>query len=72
VNVAFFIFNRPDTTARVFEAIAAAQPQRLLVVADGARLDRPGEANLVAQTRAIIDQVDWPCLVDKNFATENL
>ena len=72
MNVAFFIFNRPDTTARVFETIAAAQPQRLLVVADGARLDKPDEANLVAQTRAIIDQVDWPCLVDTNFATENL
>ena len=72
VNVAFFIFNRPDTTQRVFEAIAAAQPERLLVVADGARADRQGEADLVAQTRAIIDQVNWPCVVDTNFATENL
>ena len=72
VNVAFFIFNRPDTTLRVFQAIAAAQPERLLVVADGARPDKRGEAELVAQTRAIIDRVDWPCLVDTNFATENL
>ena len=72
MNVAFFIFNRPDTTLRVFEAIAAAQPERLLVVADGARADRPDEANLVAQTRAIIDLVNWPCVVDTNFAIENL
>ena len=53
---------------RVFKAIAAAQPERLLVIADGARPDRPGEADLVAQTRAIIDLVDWPCVVDTNFA----
>ena len=72
MNVAFFIFNRPETTQRVFKAIAAAQPERLLVVADGARPDRPDEASLVARTRAIIDQVDWPCVVDMNFAVENL
>ena len=72
MNVAFFIFNRPDTTLRVFKAIAVAQPERLLVVADGARPDKPGEADLVAQTRAIIDLVDWPCVVDTNFAVENL
>jgi hypothetical protein len=33
--VAFIIFNRPDTTAQVFEAIRQAEPPKLLVVADG-------------------------------------
>jgi hypothetical protein len=28
--VAFLIFNRPETTARVFEAIQAARPPKLL------------------------------------------
>lgn len=37
--VAFLIFNRPDTTARVFEAIRQAKPPKLLVVADGPRPD---------------------------------
>ncbi|MFM6097505.1 MAG: glycosyltransferase family 2 protein, partial [Dolichospermum sp.] len=39
--VAFIIFNRPDTTKRVFEAIRQAKPPKLLVIADGPRADRP-------------------------------
>jgi hypothetical protein len=70
--VAFLIFNRPDTTRQVFAAIRAARPERLLVVADGPRPDRPGEAEKCAETRAIVDQVDWPCVVERNFAAENL
>jgi hypothetical protein len=70
--VAFLIFNRPETTRRIFAAIRAARPPRLLVVADGPRADRPGEAARCAETRAIIDGVDWPCVVERNFAPENL
>ena len=70
--VAFIIFNRPDTTARVFAEIAKAKPPKLLVVADGARPSREGEAEQVAQTRAIIEGVDWPCEVLTNFSDTNL
>jgi hypothetical protein len=70
--VIFLIFNRPDDTARVFEAIRQARPTILLVAADGARPDRPGEAEQCAATRAIIDQVDWPCQVLTNFADSNM
>jgi hypothetical protein len=70
--IAFFIFNRPDTTARVFEAIRQAQPSKLLVVADGPRSTRPGEAEKCAATRAIIDQVDWECEVLTNYSDVNL
>ena len=70
--VALFIFNRPQTTAQVFAAIRQAQPTQLLVVADGARADRPTDVELCAATRAIIEQVDWPCQVQTNYADTNL
>lgn len=70
--VAFIIFNRPDVTRLVFEAIRAVQPKTLLVVADGPRKNRLGEAALCAETRAIIKDVDWPCDVRTNFSKENL
>ena len=70
--VAFLIFNRPDTTERVFAEIARAKPPKLLVVADGPRAARTGEAELCARTRAIIDRVDWDCEVLTNFAETNL
>ena len=43
VPVAFIIFNRPDTTAMVFEEIRKAKPSKLYVIADGPRPDREGE-----------------------------
>lgn len=70
--VAFIIFNRPDTTAKVFNEIAKARPSKLLVVADGPRANRVGEAERVAATRAIIEKVDWPCEVLCNFSDINL
>lgn len=70
--VALLIFNRPDTTARVFSEIAKAKPPKLLVVADGPRHHKSGEAALCAQTRAIVKQVDWTCEVLTNFADANM
>ena len=66
--VAFLIFNRPDTTERVFAEIARARPPKLLVVGDGPRANREGEAAQVTATRAIIERVDWPCEVLTNFS----
>ena len=70
--VAFIIFRRPDTTAKAFEAIRQAKPPKLLVIADGPRLDRPDEAEKCADARAIIDRVDWDCEVIKNYSPNNL
>ncbi|MDB9395286.1 hemolytic protein HlpA [Microcystis aeruginosa] len=70
--VAFLIFNRPDTTARVFEAIRQAKPPKLLVVADGPRADRPDDLEKCKAARAIIEGVDWDCEVLKNYSDVNL
>ena len=70
--VAFVIFNRPDTTARVFAEIAKAKPPKLLVVADGPRNGRVGEAAKCMETRAIIDRVNWDCEVLTNYSDTNL
>lgn len=70
--VAFLIFNRPDTTEQVFEEIRLVKPPKLLVVADGPRPDRLGEAKKCAAARAVIDRVDWPCEVLTNYSDVNL
>ncbi len=70
--VAFLIFNRPDTTEKVFEAIRQAKPPKLLVVADGPRTDRPDEAEKCEVARKIIERVDWQCEVLTNYSEVNL
>lgn len=70
--VIFVIFNRPDTTAQVFAEIARARPKKLLVIADGPRKNKAGEAEKCEKTRKIIDSVDWDCEVLTCFSDENL
>ncbi|MGA8088995.1 MAG: hypothetical protein WCA10_17100 [Terracidiphilus sp.] len=72
IPVVLIVFNRPEPTRRVFEAIAKARPSRLLVIADGPRLDRRGESDRCADVRQIVSSVDWPCKVVTNFAAENM
>ncbi|WP_300911613.1 glycosyltransferase family 2 protein [Muribaculum intestinale] len=70
--VLFLIFNRPDTTERVFEEIRKAQPPRLYIAADGSRADRPGEKELCEKTRTVYRKIDWDCEVKTLFREENL
>jgi hypothetical protein len=70
--VLFLIFNRPDTTARVFEQIKAARPPRLYIAADGPRVNHPAEALLCNETRAVVSNIDWDCQVKTLFRAENL
>jgi hypothetical protein len=70
--IVLLIFNRPDMTEKVFRQVAQARPSKLLVVADGPRPERDGEAEKCAATRAIIERVDWDCEVLKNYSDENL
>jgi hypothetical protein len=70
--VALFIFNRPEATAKVFAEVARAKPPRLLVVADGPRADRPGEADRCAAARALVERVDWDCELLTNYSEVNL
>ena len=37
VPVVLFIFNRPDTTEKVFQVVRQARPRKMFVVADGPR-----------------------------------
>jgi len=69
--VLFIAFNRPETTARVFEAIRKARPARLYVAADGPRADKAGEKERCEEVRSIITNVDWPCDLKTFFRDEN-
>src|SRR5680860_739139 len=71
LNVVLIIFNRPETTRRVFDAIRRRQPARLFVIADGPREGRESEERLVAETRAATERVDWDCTVYRYYASDN-
>ncbi|MFM2430400.1 MAG: hypothetical protein RLZZ511_1613 [Cyanobacteriota bacterium] len=70
--IIFIIFNRPDTTSRVFEEIRKVRPRRLLVISDGPRDNCSGDFEKCQSTRQILDKVDWECDVFRNFSDINL
>lgn len=70
--VIFCIFNRPDTTQRVFNEIAKAKPPVLYIVADAARSHVEGEHDLCQQAQVITEKIDWPCEVTRDYAPTNL
>jgi hypothetical protein len=70
--VVLMIFNRPDVTRAAFDRIRSSRPRTLMVIADGPRADRPDEPDLCRQARAIVEQVDWPCELLRNYAETNL
>ena len=68
--VAFFVFNRLDVTQRVFERIRDAKPQKLFIIADGARFLE--EEDKCKEVRNIVQKIDWDCEVLTNFSEVNL
>jgi hypothetical protein len=70
--ILLLVFNRPNLTKLVFEQIRNAKPARLYIAADGARPDKPGEIARCQEVRQIVSQVDWSCIVETRFSTENL
>lgn len=73
IPVAFIVFNRPDTTIRVFEKIREAKPPKLYIIADAARANKEGEEEKVQETRRLIEEgIDWDCEVHKNYAESNM
>lgn len=70
IPVALIIFNRPDLTRAVFEAIAKAKPRVLFVIADGPRF--PEETEQCTKARALLHNIGWDCRILRNVSEKNL
>ena len=69
--ILFLIFNRPDLTLRVFDAIRKIKPKFLFVAADGPRKSEFSDLKSCEETRKIIEGVDWDCEISTLYRTEN-
>ena len=50
-SVLFLVFNRPNTTQKVFDTIRRAQPLKLYIASDGPRFEKEGEIAKVEEVR---------------------
>jgi hypothetical protein len=72
IPVLLVMFNRPEQTQQVFEAIRRQRPQQLFVCADGPREGHPTDAVQTQRCRALVQHIDWPCQVQYLFREKNL
>jgi hypothetical protein len=73
VPVLFIIFNRKNSTEKVFEQIRLVKPKQLFIAADGPRKYIPGEDKKCENIRSwILENIDWNCEIKTLFRDQNI
>lgn len=70
--ILFIVFNRPDETRIVFEAIKTIKPNQLYIAADG---PRPNVSNDIVNcnlVKDIVSNIDWVCEIKTLYREDNL
>lgn len=71
--VVLIVFKRADCTERVIDALREIRPQKLWIVADGARQDRQEELEQVSAVRRLLDErIDWTCDLRRVYSEMNI
>ena len=71
--IALFIYNRPQKAKTVLNRISTAEPEKLLIVADGPAPGDEADRRRCRRTRELVEKnINWDCEVKKNYANSNL
>lgn len=72
IPIAYVFFNRPGVTRDSFELIRKQRPATLFLVCDAPRESHSDDKDQVAESRRVVENIDWPCDVTKLYAEENM
>ena len=70
--VLLMLFNRVDTTQKVFESLRLAKPAKLFIAANGPRPDNPADIKSCEAVKSIFKNIDWPCEVHTRYPEVNI
>ena len=70
--ILFLVFNRPDTTKKVFESIQELKPLYLYIAADGPREGNTNDEVKCSEVITILSNINWPCQVATLYRKKNL
>ena len=71
VPILIIIFNRPELVQQLFNEIKKQKPKYLFISCDGPRENRSGEIELLNQSKAVFNQIDWDCEIKTQYRNEN-
>jgi len=72
VPVLLVVFNRPELTRQVIDALRQVKPTQLFVAGDGPRPDHPDDIEKCRLTKQIATEIDWQCELKTRFLSENV
>lgn len=71
--ILLIVFNRLDTTIKVFNKIKEIQPEKLFIAADGPRENRPNEKEKCNEVREwVLNNITWNCELNTLFRNNNI
>lgn len=73
VAVLFIIYNRLETTQKVFESLAKAKPSKLYIASDGPNSNKFEDEKKVKSVRKFVyESINWSCDVKTLFQESNI
>lgn len=69
--ILLIVFNRPEETFAVFDAIRELKPKYLYIAADGPRETKKDDVENCKRARSITERIDWDCEVFTFFSEKN-
>ena len=69
ISVLILFFNRPDSLKAEFDIIRKVKPTRLFLYQDGPRNEE--DVPKLEACRRIVEDIDWPCEVHRNYQEKN-
>jgi len=70
--ILLILFNRPDCTAQVLDAVRSVQPKSLYIAIDGPRKENGEDMRACQRVKELIETIDWKCDVKTRIRKENL
>lgn len=73
VPILIIVFNRPENTRRVLDALRPLRPQRIFIAADGPRQDNGSDMIRCSEVRNVLSEaIDWKCDIKTLYSDVNL
>ena len=67
--ILLIVYNRPDYTIKLLEAIKAIKPTAIYIAADGPKNE--ADKILIDKTRAVFNAIDWQCTLKTYYREQN-
>ena len=65
-------FNRPELVSELINHLRNIEPSVIYFAVDGPRKNVITDEKQVENTKAVVNEIDWPCRISTKFSSENL